>query len=125
MSPWRVIHRGLSVLVLPLLAYGCFEIGKISMSEGCYWPNPQIDTRFAEGYNEEVFMTVVPGMDKEAVLAKLGPPMSMDTLDDGRQIWDYSRDGAASPYDFAWMGREVWLDEAGKVIQLNTPTHGD
>ena len=80
--------------------------------EGYFFPYPAIDTQFAPQYSEAQFEQIKPGMTKEEILTRLGPPLN--NPDD--PAWIYSNDGAFPFWDFAWLVRNVQFNEEGRVI---------
>lgn len=51
-----------------------------------------IDTKYAPSFSEEAFDSLRPGLEKDAVLKLLGPPLAI-TLQDSAEIWHYSEQG--------------------------------
>ena len=91
-----------------------WAIGKLELY---FYPWPEIDTKFGDGYSEENFNQIKIGMLKSQVISKLGAPIEIVTAADGKiSLW-YSQDGNCSWGDFAWLGRTVIVQD-DKVIDI-------
>lgn len=98
-------------LTLTVLSCGLFILLFAFGPEGYFFPYPAIDTRFAPGYSEQAFQQIQVGMTKEEVWKRLGPPLN--GVDE--PVWIYSEDNAFAFWDFAWLVREIYFDEHGRV----------
>jgi hypothetical protein len=109
-----------------LVAYAsliCFVIGCVAalllvrflQPEQLFPFNPAIDTSFATGYTEAGFDAITEGMPAGEVIALIGEPLSKRDGPYGGTIWQYSADGAFRWWDFAWLVRDVYIDDFGKA----------
>ncbi len=114
--------------------------------------NPEIDTLLSSKLVKDQFALINAGMDRNEVVKLLGEPFekheylpgsgscwngesnnigdfnlgfnfpSIETLQE--EIWSFSKDGACSWFDFAWLEyRVVFLD--GIVVRTERCWHGD
>lgn len=92
-----------------------------------YFPlYPLIDTRLPQGFSEQKFKQITPGMSKAEVAAVLpGSPESSSTQWK-ESYWFYGNDGGCHGLcDLAWIGFEVHFDEAGNVTTTKRSVFGD
>jgi hypothetical protein len=93
-------------------------------------------TIYATGFTESYFDQLRMGMSQDSVLLLLGKPLEIQKtfyperkLKDGSvSLWYYSLDGSPGlncPFDYAWLGREVFFDELGKVTTFCRSVHHD
>jgi hypothetical protein len=94
----------------------------------------RICTTFASGFTEANFAQLHNGMTKDSLKILLGTPMYIQTSfypDDkykvGTELWYFSQDGGGSdcPGDYAWLGREVLINERGYVVDVRRVIHYD
>lgn len=139
MHPWRAPNdrRSFSLFFMGMGTAAFFIIAffiLILFPEQYFTPAPAIGTTFAKGYDEARFDQIQPGMSRDEVIALLGDPLEKMTLVGGgmmvaleqgerntsmpagsAEMWSYSQDGGIGIWDFAWLGRYVYFDDAGKV----------
>ena len=102
------------VFILILLAITVSYIALIK-SETYFFPYPDTDTVYADGFSYAKFSQIEVSMSHQQVRQLLGPPFLPFHLDDARECWPYSRDGKLWPVaDFAWVAVGVCF-EGGKV----------
>lgn len=95
---------------------------------GCLTPRydpkwSRICTIFGSGFTEEGFDQIHKGMISDSVKLLIGPPIEIvqhfyperKHADGSVSLWYYSKEGPCSSYNYAWLGREVFFDENGKV----------
>ena len=76
-------------------------------------------TVYANGFSEEGFCCVRPGMPEAEVEGLAGHPLWQRNLDDGRTLWVYSSvrcpEGCVTCDDGFYWRRDVLVDAEGKV----------
>jgi SmpA / OmlA family len=93
-------------------------------------------TLYAEGFTEARFDQLRVGMSRDSVVLLLGKPLEIQEtfyperkLKDGSvSLYNYTLDwtpGLNCPYDYAWLGREVFFDDLGKVTAFCRSIHHD
>lgn len=92
----------------------------LTRSESYFPLNPTIDTQLAEGFSEELFQQVEPGMAKAEVAVMLpGSPEPESTLWK-ETTWQYGNDGGCNGWcDLAWISFSVQFDQAGVVTKTS------
>jgi hypothetical protein len=99
------------------IAFGLLLFWGYANSESVCFFDPNIDTRYAPGYNEAAFNQVTIGMTPQSVEQLAGKPLIISTETDSTQVWAYSTDGKAPFGDWAWMCRTV-VFRNGKVAEV-------
>jgi outer membrane protein assembly factor BamE (lipoprotein component of BamABCDE complex) len=92
-----------------------------------YFPlYPLIDTRLPQGFSEQKFKQITPGMSKaEVAVALPGSPESGSTQWQ-ETYWFYGNDGGCYGLcDLAWVGFTVQFDEAGNVTKTERSVFAD
>ncbi|NJO76995.1 MAG: hypothetical protein HC833_26710 [Leptolyngbyaceae cyanobacterium RM1_406_9] len=86
-----------------------------------YFPlNPTIDTQLAEGFSEELFRQVEPGMAKAEVAVMLSGSPEPESTFWKETTWQYGSDGGCNGWcDLAWISFSVQFDQAGEVIKTS------
>jgi hypothetical protein len=110
------IVTGLLTLAVAYLGLGGCE------SYCVLWPS--IDTVYAPGFTNAAFERVKVGMSKEEVRNLIGRPLDTHPYSSrhpayherGDEVWNYTRDGACTWSDWAWLSREV-IFRNGRVVQ--------
>lgn len=101
------IALALVLFVLPVgIFLQCF-------TESVFVLNPLIDTRLPQGFTQDRFDRIQPGMTKADVLRLIPPPNHK--LEE--PSWNYGQDGAALWGDFAWFQLTIQFDQNGRVIK--------
>jgi hypothetical protein len=126
-------ERGITLIVKGLLVAGiliaALTFFASTLTEQYFFPYPEIGTVFSEGYSEANFDQIRAGMSEAEVITLLGEPLNRDRMTvsftqgvrsaamptGSGAMWSYSHDNAAGIWDFAWLGRFVYFDEAGRV----------
>jgi hypothetical protein len=97
----------------------------IFFGESYFFLKPDIDTVFAEKFDEKKFNSIVAGQDSSSVVDLIGDPIYIQKLDDTTNLWYYTNDGKCVLFDFAWLGREIYFSKDNKVVRLSRPIHYD
>ncbi len=113
----KIIQKSFAVILLLSTCVVMFYAGRIPLMEGYNPIFPNIDTRFADNYDEVLFRQINVGDDTCIVISKIGYPIEIYKNDDQRFQWNYSTDGKCKEHDFAWLLRAIVIDENGKVIK--------
>jgi outer membrane protein assembly factor BamE (lipoprotein component of BamABCDE complex) len=102
-------------LVMPLLFLAL--VGRYCEAYCALYPS--IDTRYAPGYNEEAFDSILAGGTRDHVRGLLGEPLEIQTewVPNGTEIWWYTFDGKCTWADWAWLVRTVTF-ENGRVVAM-------
>jgi hypothetical protein len=79
-------------------------------------------TRYAPGYQEEVFRSLKPGVGEEEARKLLGEPLSKRTLADGRRILYYSEQ--QTPTD-NYLMRTLVFDGQGHLLERHSEFYVD
>jgi hypothetical protein len=126
-------ERGITLIVKGLMVVGiliaALAFFAATLTEQYFFPYPEIGTVFSEGYSEANFDQIRAGMSEAEVIELLGEPLDRDRMilsfNQGARsaampagssaMWSYSHDNAAGIWDFAWLGRFIYFDEAGRV----------
>jgi len=120
-----MIVRILAALIgVVILLFVCRVAFAIFFGEQVFPLAPGIDTEFSAGYSDEKYDRIKPSMSEKEVIALLGQPFSIDSLnEDWRKKYNsyymmsYSKDGACCFGDFAWMIRNISLDSNRRVVR--------
>ncbi|HYG16519.1 MAG TPA: hypothetical protein VEC12_12260 [Bacteroidia bacterium] len=112
-------------MVIAAVCSYCFLLGQVISIEGYYPLQPDIDTYYAPGYNEKVLNSLKIGNDTSEIIKKLGQPFSKQKIGSTRQLWYYTSDGKCKTDDYAWLGRELMINDQGKISSINRPVHYD
>ena len=132
MTPLRLWSRRAGAVAAAILLLGTTL--SLAYGERYFPPWPDVDTRFAPGYSEAGFDALAAGMTRDEVVARLGPPLRrfpvrQTSYQSARpstvEGWSYSGDGACSWGDFAWLGREVYFDNAGRLTETIKQVYPD
>lgn len=112
-----------------LVGLALFMLFVVGFTEQYFAPAPAIGTLFSANYSEAKFDQIRAGMTETEVVELIGDPLSKDrfilSFNQGERsatmpanstvMWSYSNDNARGIWDFAWLGRFVYFDEAGRV----------
>jgi hypothetical protein len=82
--------------------------------------DPFRTTVYAPGYSEDKFQSIRSGMSDSEVIRILGEPLK-DDPNAGYRFLAYS----ATTNDGDYPVRRIWLDQAGKVISVESSWHFD
>jgi outer membrane protein assembly factor BamE (lipoprotein component of BamABCDE complex) len=126
----NTIFKLLSVPVIGFCTLSVFLISWVVTIEGYYRPDPWIDTKTSSGYTEEKFNQIKVGMTKTEVFNIMGTPYypewsSWNSKDSSNTAWDFTSDGKFDDGDFAWMGRSIYFNDSGEVIEIYRKVHYD
>jgi hypothetical protein len=126
----KVYYKIFSILVAMFSAMIIFFVGSIPHIEGLNRYSPWADTRVAQGFSEEKFSLIEIGFDTIGVKQLIGEPISIQRTDLYKQdsvrfIWYYTSDGKSEHADFAWIGRELYIDKFGRVKKVSKTIHYD
>jgi len=127
---WRLLFKILGVVGIAIITFSVFIIGYSVTIEGYNRFSPWIDTKTNDSYSEQNFNMIEPGMDTVQVIGLLGEPFSRQITDwhNDRlksQYWYFTSDGKFEKGDFAWIGRELYISEDGKVTEIIRTIHHD
>jgi hypothetical protein len=117
-----------AILIIGVLI-ALFAVLVATVTEQYFAPAPEIGTLFSPHYSEANFDRIESGMSEAEVLEGLGEPLNKDRMiisfNQGARsasmptgsvtMWSYSGDNPGGIWDFAWLGRFVYFDEAGRV----------
>ena len=121
----KVIGKALSAILIVPFCVLSMVVGAFTLGESYNVLVPDIDTHFTLGYSEKKYFSSQPGVDTSEVIRLIGRPFYVQRVGRSKDLWYYSGDGKCKWMDFAWLGREIFIDSCGKVIRLNTPIHYD
>ncbi len=94
-----------------------FVLGSFMLDEGYNPIVPDVDTKYSAQYDEVKFNSITVGMDTTEVLKILGEPMAK--RGNSTRMWHYTADGNCKWADFAWLDRNLVIDNSGKVKIIN------
>jgi len=123
-----IYYKIISIIVAGTITVIIFFVGSFPHIEGLNRYSPWADTRVAQGFSEEKFDLIEIGFDTMRVKDLIGEPFStqqMDLNDSINLIWYYTSDGKSKYADFAWIGRELYIDKFGKVSKILKTIHYD
>jgi hypothetical protein len=94
-----------------------FEMGRIPFIEGYNPIYPDVDTKFADKYDEELFQQIEIGEDTLSIIQKIGRPIGIREHENGEWHWNYSTDGKCDWADFAWLIKALVINQDGIVVK--------
>jgi hypothetical protein len=103
------------------LVFGCLLLAApVWIYFQCFTENvfvfkPLIDTQLPEGFTQEGFNSIRPGMSKREVLNYIPAPEKGLK----ESSWSYGNDGAAAWGDYAWFQFQIAFDKRDRVIQTS------
>lgn len=121
----RDILKVASLLATAAVCFIMTMFGFIWLSEGYNFLKPDIDTVYAPNFTQAKFDSIKPGLDSVQVISLLGQPLERQQLDNSQCLWYYTNDGKCTFGDYAWLGREVYINANGKVVQTVKNIHYD
>jgi hypothetical protein len=91
-----------------------------------YFPlYPLIDTQLPQGFSEQKFEQIAPGMTKAEVAAILPGSPEMGSIYWQESYWLYGNDGGCGWCDMAWIGFGIQFDETGNVASTERSVYRD
>jgi len=125
---WKYLLKTIGILGVGLITLFIFFIGYSVTVEGYNRFSPWIDTKTTDDFSEEKFDLIKVGMDTTQVKNIIGKPyFRQDAEWDSLrfQLWYFTSDGKFKKGDFAWIGREIYIDNNGKVNEIMKTIHYD
>lgn len=127
---WRNLFRVFGIIGMIMITFSVFIIGYSVTIEGYNRFSPWIDTKTTDSYSEQKFNMIEIGMDTIQVKGLVGEPFSRQITDwhNDRlktQFWYFTGDGKFEKGDFAWIGRELYISDDGKVTEILRTIHHD
>lgn len=126
----EIYYKIFSILVAGIISVIIFFVGSFPHIEGLNRYSPWADTKVSKGFSEEKFDLIENGFDTIRVKNLIGEPISTQRTDLYKQdsikfIWYYTSDGKSEIADFAWIGRELYIDKFGRVKRVSKTIHYD
>ncbi len=124
------------ILSIGIIGFGVFATS-LFYTESYFPLYPAIDTVLPPNFNQN-FQTITPGMSVADVESLLGQPRSEPSIyrEDLHKVfqqssgavnlcWQYGSDGAAWPWDFAWLSYNVCFDSKDHVVETGVAVYYD
>ena len=116
---WRVVLGYCVVLAVVRVGLAWPRMHSVSECAMYLLGMTEDSTVYANGFSEEGFCCVRPGMPEAEVEGLAGHPLWQRNLDDGRTLWVYSSvrcpEGCVTCNDGFYWRRDVLFDAEGKV----------